>query len=123
MRSAQALEGKLTSEEQSRILAAMESPELLKLAGAAAEGLIYPTIVDFDIQNPSSAQRQFIDRFHAAHGSDPDWASSHAYDAVIVIADAMRKGGTTGDEIRQEMSAVKDDHFDRRSIDGRSSQA
>lgn len=86
---------------------AVESPELLKLAGAAAEGLIYPTIVDFDIQNPSSAQRKFIDRFHAAHGSDPDWASSHAYDAVIVIADAMRKGGTTGDEIRQEIDRRK----------------
>jgi len=79
---------------------AVESPDLLRLAGDAAEGLIYPTIVDFDPSNPSARQKEFIDEFTAAHGKAPDWASSHAHDAALVIIEAMRSGARTGDEIR-----------------------
>jgi branched-chain amino acid transport system substrate-binding protein len=82
---------------------AVESPELIKLAGQAADGLIYPTIVDFDPTNPNDNQRTFIERFRAAFKTDPDWASSHAHDALLVIADAMRAGARSGDQIRQEI--------------------
>lgn len=80
---------------------AVESPELVKLAGTSAEGLIYPTIVDFDPANPNDSQRIFIENFRKAYNVDPDWAGSHAHDALIVIAEAMRAGARTGDEIRQ----------------------
>ncbi len=82
---------------------AVESPDLVKLAGDAAEGLIYPTIVDFDPSNPTSDQRTFIDAFHDRFNVDPDWASSHAHDALMVVAEAMRSGARTGDEIRAEI--------------------
>lgn len=82
---------------------AVESPDLIKLAGTAAEGLIYPTIVDFDPARPNPVQRAFIEKFRSAYGADPDWASSHAYDALLVIAEAMRAGALTGEEIRREI--------------------
>src|ERR1035438_5222345 len=82
---------------------AVESKELIKLAGNAAEGLIYPTIVDFDPSNPNPRQKAFIDSFRAAYKNDPDWAASHTHDAVLVIAEAMKSGARSGDEIRQEI--------------------
>jgi len=87
---------------------AVESPELVKLAGDAAEGLIYPTIVDFDPANPNDNQRAFIEKFRAAYKTDPDWASSHAHDALLVIAEAMRSGARTGDEIRQAIDKKRE---------------
>jgi branched-chain amino acid transport system substrate-binding protein len=80
---------------------AVESPDLLKLAGSSAEGLVYPTIVDFDPSNPSTSQRQFINEFKTMFGKEPDWASSHAHDAAVVIIEALRTGARTGDEIRR----------------------
>ncbi len=79
---------------------AVESPDLLTLAGSAAEGLIYPTIVDFDPSKPDARQKKFIAEFTALNGKKPDWVSSHAYDATLVILDAMKSGARTGDEIR-----------------------
>ncbi len=79
---------------------AVESPDLLKIAGDAAEGLVYLTIVDFDPADPSERQRQFINKFKAAYGKEPDWASSHAYDATLVVLETMKSGARTGEEIR-----------------------
>jgi branched-chain amino acid transport system substrate-binding protein len=84
---------------------AVESPDLLKIAGDAAEGLVYPTIVDFDPADPSERQRQFINKFKAAYGKEPDWASSHAYDATLVILETMKSGARTGEEIRAAIDA------------------
>jgi len=82
---------------------AVESPELLKLAGNAADGLIYPTIADFDPSNPTPIQSAFIDHFRADFKTEPNWAATHVHDAVLVIADAMRTGAMSGDEIRQQI--------------------
>jgi branched-chain amino acid transport system substrate-binding protein len=79
---------------------AVESPDLLTLAGTAAEGLVYPTIVDFDPSNPTATQTRFISEFKAAYGKDPDWASSHAHDAALVILEVMKAGAITGEQIR-----------------------
>jgi len=79
---------------------AVESPDLLLLAGSAAEGLVYPTIVDFDPSNPTPHQKVFIDEFTKMYGKSPDWASSHAHDAMLVIIEALKSGARTGDEIR-----------------------
>jgi branched-chain amino acid transport system substrate-binding protein len=87
---------------------AVESPDLVKLAGNAAEGLIYPTIVDFDPANPNDNQRAFIERFRTAYKTEPDWASSHAHDAFLVIAEAMRSGARTGEEIRQAIDKKRE---------------
>jgi branched-chain amino acid transport system substrate-binding protein len=82
---------------------AVESPELLKLAGNAADGLIYPTIADFDASNPTPIQKTFIDYFQTEFKTEPNWAATHVHDAVLVIADAMRAGAMSGEEIRQQI--------------------
>lgn len=87
---------------------AVESPDLLAIAGSAAEGLNFATIVDFDPSNPNLEQKRFIDEFSALYGKAPDWASSHAHDAAMVVMDAMASGARTGEEIR--------DTIDRRRV-------
>lgn len=89
---------------------AVESQELLNLAGDAAEGLIYPTILDFDPSNPDPTQKAFIEQFRQAYKTDPDWASSHTHDALMVIAQTMRSGARTGDEIRREIDRRREFH-------------
>jgi len=87
---------------------AVENPNLLSIAGDAAEGLIYPTVVDFDPANPTKRQSEFIEKFRAANGTDPDWASSHAYDAALVILEAMKSGARTGEQIRATIDSRRE---------------
>lgn len=79
---------------------AVESPELLSLAGKAAEGLVYPTIVDFDPTAPVASQVTFIENFRKKFGKSPDWASSHSHDAAMIILEALKSGAQTGEDIR-----------------------
>jgi branched-chain amino acid transport system substrate-binding protein len=79
---------------------AVENDDLLKIAGNAADGLTYPTIVDFDADHPTDAQREFINKFTQLHGKKPDWAATHAYDATAVVLQALQAGARTGEEIR-----------------------
>ncbi len=89
---------------------AVESPKLIEIAGDAAEGLIYPIITDFDPEHPTPVAKEFIENFKKKFGVVPDWASSHAHDAVIVIAEAMKKGGATGTGIKKTIDSQK--HFE-----------
>lgn len=86
---------------------AVESPKLIEIAGDAAEGLIYATITDFDTENPTPGAKEFIEKFKKKFGVTPDWASSHSHDAVVVIAEAMKKGGTTGTRIKKTIDSQK----------------
>lgn len=86
---------------------AVESPKLLEIAGDAADGLIYPIITDFDPDNPTSIAKKFIEKFKKKFGVAPDWASSHAHDAVVVIAEAMKKGGATGTGIKKTIDSQR----------------
>lgn len=86
---------------------AVESPKLIEIAGDAAEGLIYPIITDFDPEHPTPVAQEFIENFKKKYGVAPDWASSHAHDAVVVIAEAMKKGGTTGTGIKKTIDSQK----------------
>lgn len=86
---------------------AVESPKLIEIAGGAAEDLAYPIITDFDLENPTPRAAEFISKFKRKFGKDPDWASSHTYDAVLVAADAMRRGASSGEEIRRKIDSTR----------------
>lgn len=86
---------------------AVESPKLIEIAGDAAEGLIYPIITDFDPENPTPVAKRFIENFKKKFGVAPDWVSSHSHDAVIVVAEAMKKGGATGPGIKKAIDSQR----------------
>lgn len=62
-------------------------------AGAEAAGIIVAT--GADLTQPSPEQRRFLTAFVEKYGRDPDAAAARGYDAVCLLAAAMRAGRST----------------------------
>jgi branched-chain amino acid transport system substrate-binding protein len=67
---------------------AMSSPALIQVAGSAAEGLIVAAA--FHPDEPVPEARRFADAFGRRFGAPPDVGAALGYDAVMVLATAMR---------------------------------
>jgi len=89
---------------------ALEDPHLISIAGRAADGVIYPMSTGYDPKSADTAVQDFKARFRARFGEDPGFVSAHAYDALKLIAFAMKISGTTGPEIRTGLLRVRDFH-------------
>jgi branched-chain amino acid transport system substrate-binding protein len=84
------------------------SPQLIKLAGSAAEGTVvaspwFPGKDDEKVKN-------FVAAFKAKYNKEPDQFSAQAYDALYIMANAIENAGTTTDrkKLRDSLAAVKD---------------
>jgi len=77
-------------------------------AGQAAEG--YVRIVQFDPTEKRRIVQDFIRAFRAKYGADkvPTHINSHAYDTILLIAEAVRRGATDSESIRERFSTFKD---------------
>lgn len=77
-------------------------------AGQASEG--YVRIVQFDPNEKRKLVQDFIKAFHAKYGADkvPTHINSHAYDALMLVAEAVRRGATDSESIRERFSKFKD---------------
>lgn len=77
-------------------------------AGPAAEG--YVRIVQFDPTEQRKIVQDFIKAFRAKYGADkvPTHINAHAYDTILLVAEAMRRGATDSESIRERFSKMKD---------------
>jgi branched-chain amino acid transport system substrate-binding protein len=66
-------------------------PEVVKIAGPAAEGLVAVSAIDPDRQDPEwvSFRQRYSERFHC----EPDPFASYAYDGMNILIAAIRKAG------------------------------
>jgi branched-chain amino acid transport system substrate-binding protein len=78
------------------------SPELISIAGDAAEGSYY-TLMGVGGAEFSEAIDAFEAAYRAKYGEDPGVYSAYAYDALFCIADAIERGGDTADGIKQAL--------------------
>lgn len=85
-----------------------DSPELFKLAGAAAEGVIITTDLNRDSTEPMT--QKFLTEYKKAYSDDADMVGASAFDAVQVLAYAMKTGGTTTAGIQKALLGLKDFH-------------
>lgn len=69
-----------------------EAPELVGVAGTAADGAFFP--VHFSLEDPAGRTREFGRRFEARFGRSPTGVSALGYDALQLIADAIRRAGS-----------------------------
>jgi branched-chain amino acid transport system substrate-binding protein len=83
------------------------SSRAMEKAGEAAEGVIYPATV-FDPESEDPPVARFVRDFRARYGSDPDLYAAHGYDAVMVVAAALQKGGLVPEQIARELLAIQD---------------
>jgi branched-chain amino acid transport system substrate-binding protein len=81
--------------------------DLVRLAGPAAENLVYPQ-PSFDVNSRNPAVATFVDSYRAKYGEDPDIYAAHGYDALKLLAVAIESGGSSHpDDIRIGFSAIK----------------
>jgi branched-chain amino acid transport system substrate-binding protein len=77
----------------------MYDETFLKQAGPAAEGIILAS-AGFNPLSDDKAVRDFVKAFRAKFGRSPNLWSAAAYDAVLVVAEAIRIGGAAPEGIR-----------------------
>jgi len=77
-------------------------------AGQAALG--YVRIVQFDPTEKRKMVQDFIKAFKAKYGADktPTHINAHAYDALLIVAEAVRRGAKDSEGIRSEFTKLKD---------------
>lgn len=80
---------------------------LAEMAGSAVEGALYST--HFAADNPGARVQQFLSRFQARFGHQPDSLGALGYDAVGVGLEALRRsGGEGGAMLREQISRTRD---------------
>jgi branched-chain amino acid transport system substrate-binding protein len=84
-----------------------EAPELIKIGGAAVEGCYYSTHYSPQVDTP--AVKAFVAKFQARYdGEIPDAMAALGYDSAEVMADAIRRAGSTdGPAVRDALAATK----------------
>lgn len=85
-----------------------EDQEILKIAGAAAEGVIYSSRA----YNPESSDKvtyEFVNAFKKKFVETPDIFAALSYDAIKILALAIERGGYTSEGIRDALYQIK--HF------------
>ena len=85
-----------------------EAPELIDIGGAAVEGCYYTTHYSPQVDSP--VVKGFVARFQARFkGETPDAMAALGYDSALVMADAIRRAGSTdGPAIRAALAATRD---------------
>lgn len=85
-----------------------EDEQLLNIGGEALNGCFYST--HFSAENTDASVAGFVARYKARwSGEVPGAFSALGYDAVYVLADAIRRAGTTdGPKLRDALAATKD---------------
>jgi branched-chain amino acid transport system substrate-binding protein len=88
---------------------AFEDPQIINVAGAASEGLIYPYPVEPDKED--MAVKEFLDKYKAKYNKEPGITCDVGYDAVNMIAKAIElSGGETGQDIQTGLMMIEDFH-------------
>jgi branched-chain amino acid transport system substrate-binding protein len=86
-----------------------EDPDILKVAGSAAEGVIYSARA-YDPESNDAITRAFVAAFKARYGEVPDIFAAYSYDSAKIMAHALKLGGMTSDGIKKALYSTKDFH-------------
>ncbi len=78
------------------------TPAFLELAGSAAEGMVvtYP----FDPERPSEKTQNFLRNFQNRWGTKADSFAAHAYDAMMIMANSLKKAGPEAFALRDAIA-------------------
>jgi branched-chain amino acid transport system substrate-binding protein len=83
-----------------------DSPELAKIGGDAIEGGIFTNHYSKDDTRP--VVQNFVAKYKAAYGIDPDAFAVLAYDSANILIDAIKRAGSTdGSKIRDALASTK----------------
>jgi branched-chain amino acid transport system substrate-binding protein len=84
-----------------------ESPKLIEIGGRSLDGCLYSNHYHSD--DPAPAVRTFVTKYEKRYGARPDSLAALGYDAMRVLADALRRIGPPFDraKLRDALAATK----------------
>jgi branched-chain amino acid transport system substrate-binding protein len=83
-----------------------ESPKLIEIGGKALEGCLYSN--HYHIDDPAPAVREFVQKYDERFGTKPDSLAALGYDSTRVLAEAIKRAGTTDSvKLRDAIAATK----------------
>ena len=84
-----------------------DSPKLFEIGGEAIKGSYISN--HYSVDDPSPTIQKFVADYKAKNGAVPDALAALAYDAAKILADAIKRAGTTeGPKLRDAIAATKD---------------
>lgn len=84
-----------------------DAPQLFELGGEALNGDYISN--HYSVEDPSPAIQKFVSDFNSRYKIKPDALAALGYDAMRVLADAIKRAGTTnGPKLRDAIAATKD---------------
>jgi branched-chain amino acid transport system substrate-binding protein len=84
-----------------------DSSKLVEIGGQSLEGACFSN--HYSIEEPSPAVRQFVAAYRGEFGAPPDSIAALSYDAARLVADAIRRAGSTeGKRVRDALAATAD---------------
>ncbi|MGX6443251.1 ABC transporter substrate-binding protein [Neobacillus sp. K501] len=83
------------------------SPQVIEIAGEASEGLIVATPWFGEKEDPKV--QEFVEKFEAEYSKKPDQFAAQAYDALYIMAEAIKNAGEADrDMVRDALAEIKD---------------
>jgi branched-chain amino acid transport system substrate-binding protein len=84
-----------------------DSPELVAVGGPAVEGCYFSN--HFSNQSTDPKVVEFVKAYRAKYNTDPDAMVALGYDSLKLLADAMKRAGTTGPaKVTEALAATRD---------------
>jgi branched-chain amino acid transport system substrate-binding protein len=87
-----------------------DTPDLVKVAGAAANNVFFSTHALIDATNGTDGIKKFIAAYKAEYGNDPENAfAALGYDTVYLLVDAIKRAGSMdAAALKTAIEATKD---------------
>jgi branched-chain amino acid transport system substrate-binding protein len=83
-----------------------DSPKLAEIGGTAVEGAYFSN--HYSVEDPSPEVHKFVEAYRHAYGFLPDSIAALSYDAARLIADAIRRcGSTEGKRLRDALASTR----------------
>lgn len=83
-----------------------DSPKLVEIAGEAAEG--FYIVTNFDRDDPRPIVQDFLKEYRSRYKIEPDMVGASAYDAFMILIDAIKQAGSTNTKrIRDNIARLK----------------
>ncbi len=83
----------------------IDSFQLPEVAGSAAEDVVITTNLNRD--DPRPVVQNFIKQYRQRYGMEPDMVGASTYDAIRIVAHAIKLAGTDPTAIRDAIAATK----------------
>ena len=84
-----------------------DSPKLFEIGGEALDGCYLSN--HYSVDDPAPAIQKFVADYKKKYNQVPDALAALGYDAAKILADAIKRAGSTdGEKVRDALKAVKD---------------